>query len=93
MFDLAAVQSALRQFGLDGWLLAEFRGSNVLARRVLEEIPSLGMVSIEREIFPRWVGRGLYGCPCDAPFLDIGTPASLVAAERFILQHQTEFLP
>ena len=35
MFDLAAVQSALRQFGLDGWLLAEFRGSNVLARRVL----------------------------------------------------------
>jgi Xaa-Pro dipeptidase len=35
MFDLAAVQSALRQFGVDGWLLAEFRGSNVLARRVL----------------------------------------------------------
>ena len=35
MFDLDAVQSALRTFGLDGWLLAEFRGSNVLARRVL----------------------------------------------------------
>jgi Xaa-Pro aminopeptidase len=35
MFDLDAVQSALREFGLDGWLLAEFRGSNVLARRVL----------------------------------------------------------
>ncbi len=35
MFDLVAVQSALRRFGLDGWLLAEFRGGNVLARRVL----------------------------------------------------------
>ncbi len=35
MFDLNAVQSALRRFNLDGWLLAEFRGSNVLARRVL----------------------------------------------------------
>ncbi len=35
MFDLDAVQAALRRFGLDGWLLAEFRGSNVLARRVL----------------------------------------------------------
>ena len=35
MFDLDAVQSALRAAGLDGWLLAEFRGSNVLARRVL----------------------------------------------------------
>jgi Xaa-Pro aminopeptidase len=35
MFDLAAIQDALREFGLDGWLLYDFRGSNVLARRVL----------------------------------------------------------
>jgi Xaa-Pro aminopeptidase len=36
MFDLAAVQSALRTFNLDGWLLYDFRGLNVLARRVVE---------------------------------------------------------
>ncbi len=36
MFDLAAIQGALREFGLDGWLLYDFRGSNVLARRVLD---------------------------------------------------------
>jgi Xaa-Pro aminopeptidase len=35
MFDLNAVQAALRTFGLDGWLLYDFRASNVLARRVL----------------------------------------------------------
>jgi Xaa-Pro dipeptidase len=35
MFDLAAVQSAIRQFGFDGWLLYDFRGLNVLARRVV----------------------------------------------------------
>ncbi len=35
MFDLNAVQSALQQAGLDGWLLYDFRGLNVLARRVL----------------------------------------------------------
>lgn len=35
MFDLAAVQSALGEFGLDGWLLYDFRGSNMLARRVM----------------------------------------------------------
>jgi Xaa-Pro aminopeptidase len=35
MFDLPAVQSALRQFKLDGWLLYDFRGLNVLARRVV----------------------------------------------------------
>ena len=35
MFDLSAVQKSLSEFGLDGWLLYDFRGSNVLARRVL----------------------------------------------------------
>jgi Xaa-Pro aminopeptidase len=35
MFDLASVQAALRQLGLDGWLMYDFRGLNVLARRVL----------------------------------------------------------
>lgn len=36
MFDLVAIQQSLREFGLDGWLLYDFRGSNVLARRVLD---------------------------------------------------------
>lgn len=36
MFDLAAVQSAIRDAGLDGWLLYDFRGSNILAQRVAD---------------------------------------------------------
>jgi Xaa-Pro aminopeptidase len=36
MFNLGAVQAALREFDFDGWLLCDFRGSNVLARRVLD---------------------------------------------------------
>jgi Xaa-Pro aminopeptidase len=36
MFDLSGIQAALRQLQLDGWLLYDFRGSNVLARRVLQ---------------------------------------------------------
>ena len=36
MFDLAATQEAIREFGLDGWLLFDFRGSNLLARRILD---------------------------------------------------------
>lgn len=35
MFDLVAVQRALAEFRLDGWLLYDFRGMNVLATRVL----------------------------------------------------------
>lgn len=36
MFDLPAIQAAIRTQGLDGWLLYDFRGSNILARRVLQ---------------------------------------------------------
>jgi Xaa-Pro dipeptidase len=35
MFNLDQVQSALRDFQLDGWLIYDFRGSNLLARRVV----------------------------------------------------------
>src|SRR5215467_3163031 len=33
--QLSAIQSAIGQLGFDGWLLYDFRGLNVLARRVL----------------------------------------------------------
>lgn len=36
MFDLLAVQAALREFQFDAWLLCDFRGSNLLARRILD---------------------------------------------------------
>jgi Xaa-Pro dipeptidase len=41
MFDLAAVQTAIREAGFDGWLLYDFRGLNVLAQRVAEVTPKL----------------------------------------------------
>jgi len=44
MFDLNAVQTAVRELGLDGWLLYDFRGLNVLARRVVG-LPSDAMLS------------------------------------------------
>ena len=33
-FDLPAIQTAIRAQALDGWLLYDFRGLNVLAARV-----------------------------------------------------------
>ncbi len=35
MLDVPAIQKSLRTFGIDGWLLYDFRGTNPLARRVL----------------------------------------------------------
>jgi Xaa-Pro dipeptidase len=44
VFDLTAVQAALREEGVDGWLLYDFRGLNVLARRVVQ-LPEGQMLS------------------------------------------------
>jgi mannose-1-phosphate guanylyltransferase len=49
-------------------------GAYVLERSVLDLVPPDVNVSIEREVWPRLVGDGLYGFPSDAYWLDIGTP-------------------
>ncbi len=49
-------------------------GAYVLERRVLDLIPADQPASIEREVWPRLVGDGLFGFPHEAYWLDIGTP-------------------
>jgi NDP-sugar pyrophosphorylase family protein len=58
-------------------------GIYLLSRAFLESIPTGRMVSIEREVFPAWLGRGLYASPLERRFIDIGTPESYAAAEEF----------
>jgi len=50
-------------------------GAYVLERSVLDLIPPDRNVSIEREVWPRLVGEGLYGYAAEGAYwLDIGTP-------------------
>jgi NDP-sugar pyrophosphorylase family protein len=63
-----------------GWINA---GIYLLQRHLLLEIPEKEMVSLEREVFPAWIGRGLYGWRRGGRFLDIGTPESLQQAAGF----------
>ncbi len=61
-----------------GWINA---GIYLLNREFLDSIPA-GRCSIEREVFPAWVGR-LKAFPTRGRFLDIGTPESYATAQRF----------
>ena len=56
MLDVAKVQNAIREAGIDGWLLYDFRGTNALARRILS-LDARGMGS----------RRLLYWIPVDGP--------------------------
>jgi len=49
-------------------------GAYVLQREVLDLVPTDRNVSIEREVWPRLIGDGLYGFPSESYWLDIGTP-------------------
>lgn len=59
-------------------------GVYVLARRVLENIPAGEPVSIERQVFPSLIGKGLFGRISSGRFLDIGTPESYGRAKEFL---------
>lgn len=77
----------------DGGAIAAFRekgdqgsglinaGIYVIDRAVLDAIPVGYNVSVERDVFPSFVGKGLYGLVVDAPFIDIGTPEAYAAAQ------------
>src|SRR5438876_29497 len=66
----------LRSHGVEDVILAcGFLAAGVLERDVLDEMAPAGTnISIERDVFPRLVGRGLYGFATDGYWLDIGTP-------------------
>ena len=65
-------------------------GAYVLERAVLDLIPADRNVSIEREVWPQLVGKGLYGFAGDAYWLDIGTPERYLQGTFDILEGNVE---
>jgi mannose-1-phosphate guanylyltransferase len=62
-------------------------GAYIIERDVLAEMPPAGSnVSIERQVFPALVGRGLFGYEASGYWLDIGTPARYLQATFDILE-------
>jgi mannose-1-phosphate guanylyltransferase len=61
-------------------------GMYVLERSVLNLIPPGENVSIERDVFPRLVGGGLYGRRLDGYWMDIGTPERYLQSSWDILE-------
>jgi len=64
-----------------GWINA---GIYLLSRDMIFDIPdSMDGISLERDVFPNWIGKGLRGYKAQCRFLDIGVPAAYAAAEDF----------
>ena len=66
-------------------------GAYVLDRSVLEEMAPAGTnISIERDVFPGLVDRGLYGFEASGYWLDIGTPSGYLQGTFDILEGNVE---
>lgn len=62
-------------------------GAYIIEREVLSEMAAAGTrISIERELFPALVGRGLYGYSASGYWMDIGTPERYLQATFEILE-------
>jgi len=59
---------------------------------LLATIPVEVPLSLERDLFPAWLkdGRDIRVCVLPGPFLDIGLPESLAAADEFLRQNWPE---
>lgn len=74
------VEKRVRNVG-SAWINA---GVYVLEPQLFKDLTKEN-VSLERDIFPGIIGKGLYGCPFEeTAFLDIGTPEDYSRAEAFL---------
>lgn len=65
-------------------------GTYVLRSEVLDMIPQGVEYSFERGVFPRLVGKGLYGYRSSSYWMDIGTPEKYLQAHYDILDKSVE---
>lgn len=62
-----------------GWINA---GVYLLSRELIESIEPDRPVSLEREVFPRWIGKGLSAFQSDGQLWDIGVPDAYAKADQ-----------
>lgn len=58
-------------------------GIYIISRELISEIPEKTEISLEKQIFPKWVGNNFFGFETKAGFIDIGTPESYFESQKF----------
>jgi NDP-sugar pyrophosphorylase family protein len=69
-----------RPGGGPGWVNA---GVYALSERFLAALPAETPLSLEVQVFPEWIPRGIHAFARPARFIDIGTPESYALAQQF----------
>ena len=62
-------------------------GVYLVRKQVVRDLPAGTAISLEREVFPRLLDRGVYGLVCTGLFIDIGIPDDLRQAQTLLAPH------
>ena len=59
-------------------------GVYLLRKKIVRELPASTAISLEKEVFPRLLDRGVYGLVCTGLFIDIGIPDDFKRAQALL---------
>jgi mannose-1-phosphate guanylyltransferase len=59
-------------------------GAYLLRKQIVRDMPEGTAISLETDVFPRLLDRGVYGLVCTGPFIDIGIPEDLHRAQTLL---------
>jgi D-glycero-alpha-D-manno-heptose 1-phosphate guanylyltransferase len=59
-------------------------GVYLLRKQIVRDLPAGTAISLERDVFPRILGRGVYGLVCTGLFIDIGVPDDFKRAQTLL---------
>jgi NDP-sugar pyrophosphorylase family protein len=68
-------------------------GVYLLNRSIMENMPDGKHLSLEYEVLPELIGKGLSGYKTKSAFIDIGTPESFGTAQTYFRRRATERTP
>jgi NDP-sugar pyrophosphorylase family protein len=60
-------------------------GVYLVRKQIVRDLPAGAAISLEREVFPRLLNRGVYGLVCTGLFIDIGIPDDLKRAQTLLV--------
>ncbi|TSC88522.1 MAG: nucleotidyl transferase [Microgenomates group bacterium Gr01-1014_7] len=63
-------------------------GIYLINKTFIAEIPKDKEMSLEKNVFPNWIGKGFYGYKSNNNFIDIGIPENYAQAEQFFAKYQ-----
>jgi NDP-sugar pyrophosphorylase family protein len=59
-------------------------GVYLFRKQIVRDLPAGTAISLEREVFPRLLERGVYGLVCTGLFIDIGVPDDFKRAQTLL---------